>query len=82
MNLFRSDCLAVLKSMEPNSVDSIVTDPPYGISILGEKWDKGLPTTENLAGVFQSFKARWIYFGIFFGEDLPPFGGENGKRRF
>ena len=46
MNLYRSDCLAVLKSMEPHSVDSIVTDPPYGISILGETWDKGLPTLE------------------------------------
>ena len=46
MNIYRSDCLAVLKSMEPNSVDSIVTDPPYGINILNEQWDKGLPTLE------------------------------------
>ncbi len=46
MNFYRSDCLSVLKSMKSNSITSVVTDPPYGISILHEKWDKAFPTPE------------------------------------
>ena len=31
-NLYNGDCLDVLKTLPDNSVDSIVTDPPYGLS--------------------------------------------------
>ena len=30
-NLYHNDCLQHLKTMEDNSIDSIVTDPPYGL---------------------------------------------------
>lgn len=40
------DCLEKLKEMKSNSVDSIVTDPPYGLSFLGKHWDHDVPTTE------------------------------------
>lgn len=33
------DCREVLAAMESNSVDSLVTDPPAGISFMGKKWD-------------------------------------------
>ena len=39
MKLILGDCLEKLKDMEDNSVDSIVTDPPYGISFMSKKWD-------------------------------------------
>ena len=29
------DCLDVMRGMPENSVDSIVTDPPYGLSFMG-----------------------------------------------
>jgi site-specific DNA-methyltransferase (adenine-specific) len=29
--------------MPENSVDSIVTDPPYGLSFMGKNWDRGVP---------------------------------------
>lgn len=32
--------------MNDNSVDSIVTDPPYGLSFMGNKWDYQVPTVE------------------------------------
>lgn len=32
MKLYNDDCLEVMKTLEDNSVDSIVTDPPYGLS--------------------------------------------------
>ena len=44
--LYRENCLNILKKMKTNSIDSIVTDPPYGISIMNQKWDKNLPGKE------------------------------------
>lgn len=38
--LHHGDCLAVLRSMEADSVDAIVTDPPAGIAFMGKEWDK------------------------------------------
>ena len=38
------DCLEVLKTIQDSSVDSIVTDPPYGLSFMGKKWDYDVPT--------------------------------------
>jgi site-specific DNA-methyltransferase (adenine-specific) len=32
--------------MEENSVDAIVTDPPYGLKFMGKGWDHGLPGVE------------------------------------
>ena len=34
------DCLEVMRGMEPNSIDAIVTDPPYGLEFMGKEWDK------------------------------------------
>lgn len=33
------DCRDVLKELPDNSVDSIVTDPPYELGFMGKKWD-------------------------------------------
>lgn len=33
------DNLAILKSLNPNQFDSMVTDPPAGISFMGKEWD-------------------------------------------
>ncbi len=34
------DCLDHLRQMEPNSIDSLITDPPAGIGFMGKDWDK------------------------------------------
>ena len=41
--IINSDCLEALKTLPENSVDSIVTDPPYGLEFMGKEWDKGVP---------------------------------------
>ena len=46
VNLYNGDCLEVMKSFEENSVDSIVCDPPYGISMMGKEWDYKIPSIE------------------------------------
>ena len=37
------DCIEVLRGMADSSVDSIVTDPPYGLSFMGKRWDYDVP---------------------------------------
>lgn len=32
------DCLVVVRGLPANSIDSVVTDPPYGIRSLGKSW--------------------------------------------
>lgn len=38
-NVVCSDCLEYMQTMPENSVDSIVTDPPYGLSFMNKEWD-------------------------------------------
>lgn len=38
-----ADCLAAMARMEADSIDAIVTDPPYGLSFMGKEWDHGVP---------------------------------------
>lgn len=41
--ILHQDCLTGLQELEPESVDLVVTDPPYGISFMGRDWDKAVP---------------------------------------
>ena len=45
-SILQGNCLDVLPTLESNSVDSIVTDPPYGISFMGKKWDYDVPSVD------------------------------------
>jgi site-specific DNA-methyltransferase (adenine-specific) len=46
VNLILGNSLDKLKELEDNSIDSIVTDPPYGLSFMGKKWDYDVPSQE------------------------------------
>ncbi|MBV6687311.1 site-specific DNA-methyltransferase [Xanthomonas euvesicatoria pv. physalidis] len=39
------DCLSILPTLAEASVDAIVTDPPYGLSFMGKRWDYDVPST-------------------------------------
>ena len=43
ITLINGDCLVEMAKLEANSVDSIITDPPYGLEFMGKEWDKGVP---------------------------------------
>jgi len=43
VTLYCADCLDVLAALPENSVDSVVTDPPYGLGFMGQDWDHGVP---------------------------------------
>ncbi|AVJ49164.1 DNA methylase [Mycobacterium phage Bob3] len=40
VDLRLGDCRDILTELEDNSVDSIVTDPPYGLEFMGKEWDR------------------------------------------
>jgi len=46
IKIYNDDCLYKIKDLEDNSIDSIVTDPPYGISFMGKKWDYDVPSVD------------------------------------
>lgn len=54
--LFKGNNLHALRSLPDNSVDSVVTDPPYGISYLNNTWDIQVPTVEFWKEVFRVLK--------------------------
>jgi site-specific DNA-methyltransferase (adenine-specific) len=37
--IYNMDCLEGMKLLDDNSIDSIVTDPPYELGFMGKKWD-------------------------------------------
>jgi DNA modification methylase len=60
--LLLGDCIEALKTLPDNSVDSVVTDPPYGLEFMGKEWDR-------LSGGFSE--------GKFKGFVLPKMSGGN-----
>ena len=46
MILLHGDCLEQMKTLPDNSIDAIVSDPPYGISFMAKKWDYDVPSVE------------------------------------
>lgn len=47
----QSDCLSILPSMQEDSIDSVVTDPPYELGFMGKKWDStGIAFQQELWG--------------------------------
>lgn len=47
VTLWHGDCLDVLRTLPDNSVDSVVTDPPYGLEFMGKAWDSFGKDTSN-----------------------------------
>lgn len=40
------DCRDVMATLAADSIDAIVSDPPYGLSFMGKGWDHGVPGVE------------------------------------
>jgi len=46
MKLLQGNNLPLLQLMEENSIDTIITDPPYGLKFMSKKWDYSVPSVE------------------------------------
>ena len=56
VTLYNGDCIEVMKELPDNSVDAIVTDPPYGLGFLDKAWDAlppGLPWAQECIRVLK-----------------------------
>lgn len=56
VQLYLGECLSIMKSLQDNSVDSIVTDPPYGLSFMNKRWDYDVPSVEIWAECLRILK--------------------------
>ena len=54
--LHHGDCLEVLRGMPDDSIDAIVTDPPYGLSFMGKRWDCDVPGSDIWAECLRVLK--------------------------
>jgi DNA modification methylase len=41
--LHHGDCREVMAQLDAESIDAIVTDPPYGLEFMGKEWDRLYP---------------------------------------
>ena len=56
IKLMFGDSAIRMKELKDNSIHSIVTDPPYGLSFMGKSWDKVLPSIEIWKECFRVLK--------------------------
>ncbi len=70
--IINNDNIQALKELEDNSIDSVITDPPYGLSFMGKKWDYDVPSKELWLEVFRVLKP---------GGHLLSFGGSRTYHR-
>ena len=54
--IIHADCLEALRAIEDNTVDAVVTDPPYGLAFMGKKWDYDVPSVEIWAECLRVLK--------------------------
>jgi len=56
IDLYQRDCLEVMRALPSDSIDSIVTDPPYGISFMAKRWDYDVPGVDVWGEVLRVLK--------------------------
>lgn len=54
--IMNGDCLEIMPTLGANSVDAVVTDPPYGLSFMGKDWDHGIPGVEFWKAAYRVMK--------------------------
>ena len=61
----QGDCRQVLQGMPADSVDSVITDPPYGLGFMGKEWDHDVPGVEYWVQALRVAKpgAHMLVFG-------------------
>ena len=63
--IYHANCLDVIASMGDNTLDALVTDPPYGLGFMGRAWDKALPDPRIWRECLRAMKpgAHGVIFG-------------------
>ena len=56
MKLYNGDCFDKMGLLDDNTIDTIITDPPYGLSFMSKKWDYDVPKVEIFQGMLRVLK--------------------------
>lgn len=59
------DAIDVLRGMPEESIDAVVTDPPYGLGFMGRTWDDSVPVADAWAEILRVARpgAHLLAFG-------------------
>jgi DNA modification methylase len=83
VTVYHGDCRDILAQLPDDSVDSIVTDPPYGIEFMGKQWDAFAPEVAASTAARTGSKLQRNDGGIHehsvLGGSLPVFGGNRSR---
>ena len=62
VTLYTGDCLDIMRTLEPGSVDAVITDPPYGIGYVSSRTTRPDGTPRRKAATFgpDVFDPRWL----------------------
>ena len=88
VSLWRGDCLEVMPALDIQTIDGVITDPPYGIGInksnrlsiergfIDETWDDER-VTDHIILLWSMFKClpMVIWGGNYYSDCLPPSRG-------
>jgi len=73
--IYLEDCLETMKRMEDNSVDLVLTDPPFGIGLSSnpirqkhksKEWDNDIPSDKIFEEIFRVSKHQIIWGANYF----------------
>lgn len=84
VTIYHGDCRDIIATLPDNSIDAIVTDPPYGIEFMGRQWDAFAPeVAASTAGRTGRTTARndggMHRHSLLSGSTLPTYGGARAK---
>jgi site-specific DNA-methyltransferase (adenine-specific) len=54
--VLQGDCLEIMKTLPDACVDAVITDPPYGLTFMGKKWDAQIVGVAVWQAVLQVMK--------------------------
>ena len=74
------DCIPAMAEMEPESVDAIVTDPPYGLEFMGKEWDRFAPGKPQMTATGAADHMVDGSFGPWGRRKRPVTPNDNGRR--
>lgn len=63
--IVNADSYQYLDTLSENSIDTVITDPPYGLKFMGKKWDYDIPRVDFWEKVYRVCKpgAIMLIFG-------------------
>lgn len=56
ITLYHGDCREAMAALPDASIDAVVTDPPYGLSFMGKRWDYDVPGVDVWQQVLRVLK--------------------------